>query len=249
MPIIVGEIGSYAHGLNTKDSDHDYIGVYVDPPQALMGLQAEQGAVRDRDKPEGVKSEADDEETTFYGLRKYVQLACQGNPTVMTLLFTPNLKIPDMYGLQAARRMFMSKRLVARHIGYADNMMARLTGEKAPRTNRPELVEAHGYDTKAAFHALRLLMQGVEMLIAEDMRMPMWSGQRNYLLDIRHGLVPQEKVLADIQTLKRTIGEAAYVTHLPDQPDMKAINAWLVNTHAAHWRAAGITRRDLALCA
>lgn len=247
-PIIVGEIGSYAHGLNTKDSDHDYIGIHVDDPRVLMGLQGELGAVRDRDKAEGVKSEAGDTETTYYGLRKYVQLACQGNPTVMTLLFTPNLVVPDMYGLQAARGLFMSKRLIDRHVGYADNMAARLTGEKAPRTNRPELVEAHGYDTKAAFHALRLLMQGLEMLTTGTMTMPMWPVQRQHLLNIRAGLVSQEQVLEEIQNLKYLIQSTRYVTSLPDDPDMDAVNEWLVDTHAAYWRAAGLTTKELALC-
>lgn len=239
-PIIVGEIGSYAHGLNTIDSDHDYIGVYVDQPEALIGLQGSKGAVRDRDKPEGVKSEAGDEETTFYGLRKYVSLACEGNPTVMTLLFTPNLPVPDIYGLQVARELFMSKRLVDRHVGYADNMAARLTGEKAPRTNRPELIEKFGYDTKAAFHALRLLMQGVEMLAVQGMNMPMWSKQRQYLLDVREGRVAEQRVLEDIQHWKYLIQGCRFVTDLPDRPDMDAVNAWLVDTHMAYWRAAGV---------
>lgn len=234
-PIIVGEIGSYAHGLNTIDSDHDYIGVYVDRPEALIGLEGSKGAVRDRDKPEGVKSEAGDSETQFYGLRKYVSLACEGNPTVMTLLFTPNLTVPDLFGLQAARGLFMSKRLVARHIGYADNMAARLTGEKAPRTNRPELVEKYGYDTKAAFHALRLLMQGVEMLAVQDMQMPMWSKQRQYLLDVRAGRVSEDRVLQDIQHWKYLIQSAGYVSDLPEHPDMEAVNKWLVDTHMSYW--------------
>ncbi len=239
-PIIVGEIGSYAHGLNTIDSDHDYIGVYVDRPEALIGLQGSKGAVRDRDKPEGVKSEAGDSETTFYGLRKYVSLACEGNPTVMTLLFTPNLTVPDIYGLQAARELFMSKRLVARHIGYADNMTKRLIGELAPRTNRPELIEKFGYDTKAAFHALRLLMQGVEMLAVRGMTMPMWSKQRQYLLDVRAGRVSEDQVLLEIQHWKYLIQSAGYVSDLPEHPDMDAVNAWLVDTHMAYWRAAGV---------
>lgn len=239
-PIIVGEIGSYAHGLNTVDSDHDHIGVYVDEPEGLIGLQGSKGAIRDRDKPEGVKSEAGDSETTFYGLRKYVSLACEGNPTVMTLLFTPNLPVPDLYGLQSACGLFMSKRLVDRHIGYADNMTKRLTGELAPRTNRPELVQKHGYDTKAAFHALRLLMQGVEMLAVQDMTMPMWDKQREYLLAVREGLVTQERVLEAIQHWKYLIHGCRFVTDLPEHPDMDAVNAWLVDTHLAYWRAAGI---------
>ncbi|ALY07355.1 nucleotidyltransferase [Mycobacterium phage Wigglewiggle] len=234
-PLIIGEIGSFAHGLNREDSDHDYIGIYADPPEALIGLKAQVGAVRRRDKPEGVKSEAGDSETQFYGLRKYVSLVCQGNPTVMTLLFTPNLIFPDMIKLQENRQMFLSKRLAARHMGYADSMAARLTGERAPRTNRPELIEAHGYDTKAAFHALRLLMQGHEMLMDQNMQMPMMELRRDYLLSIRNGEVSQEQVLEDIRDWRDMIQRAERLTSLPDEPNRAKIDQWLIDTHARLW--------------
>lgn len=247
--IITGEIGSYAHGLQTPESDHDHIGIYIDPPAALIGLAGEQGAIRDRDQAEGVKSKAGDIEITYYGLRKYAQLACQGNPTVMTLLFTPNLMHPDVYGLQGVRDMFLSKRLVARHIGYADNMAARLTGDKAPRTNRPDLVEKYGFDTKAAFHALRLLMQGLEMITTGTMTMPMHAPQRSYLLAIRFGAIPQEQVLEDIQRLKYLIKGAGHISDLPEHPDMDRVNDWLTAVHVEHWRATGLEPKMLELCA
>lgn len=233
--VIVGEIGSFAHGLNVATSDHDYMGIYMDPPECLIGLKPERGAVRDRAKPEGVKSEPGDSEATFYGLRKYASLAAQGNPTMMTLLYTPNLIVPDKIGLQANRDMFLSKRLVARHMGYADSMAAQITGEKAPRTNRPELVAAHGYDTKAAFHAIRLLIQGHQLLTRQEMPMPMPSLFRYYLLEIREGKLPKGAALADIKYWRDRIQEAEADTSLPDEPDYDRINAWLIDVHEAYW--------------
>lgn len=237
-PVIVGEIGSTAHGLGTPESDHDYIGVYLDPPDTLIGTKPELGAVRERDKAEGVKSEAGDSETIYYGLRKYVKLVTDGNPTVMTLLFTPVLKIADGIGLQKTRDMFLSRKLAARHIGYADSMYARLTGERAPRTNRPELIAKHGYDTKAAFHALRLLIQGHEMLTNQTMTMPMHSGWRKFLMDVRNGLVPESTVLAWIKSLRADLVSAEQKSSLPPEPDYDKINSWLITAHAQHWSGA-----------
>lgn len=234
-PVIVGEIGSTAHGLGTPESDHDYMGIYLDPPTALLGNKPELGALRDRDKAEGVKSEAGDSETTYYGLRKYVKLVTEGNPTVMTLLFTPVLKVKDSIGLQNVRDMFLSRKLAARHIGYADSMRARLTGERAPRTNRPELIAKHGYDTKAAFHAIRLLIQGHEMLTRQTMTMPMEHDERHYLLDIRNGLVPEPTVLRSIDTYRARIVAAESRSPLPPEPDYDKINSWLITAHAQHW--------------
>ncbi|MBF9350688.1 MULTISPECIES: nucleotidyltransferase domain-containing protein [Mycobacteroides] len=235
QPVIVGEIGSVAHGLGTPESDHDYMGIYIDAPEVLIGWQPEHGAVRDRDKPEGIKSEAGDSETTYYGLRKYVKLITDGNPTVMTLLFTPNLTTPDRIGLQANRDMFLSRKLATRHVGYADSMHARLTGKKAPRTNRPELIAKHGYDTKAAFHALRLLIQGYEMLTRQTMTMPMTDLARDYLLNVRHGKIPENDVLDAIEYWRAELQAAEGTSPLPPEPDYTKINQWLIETHVNAW--------------
>jgi uncharacterized protein len=234
-PVILGEIGSIAHGLGVAESDHDYHGVYIDPPEVLLGLKSSLGAVRLRDKPEGVCSGPGDSEGTLYGLRKFAQLCAQGNPTVLTLLFTPNLKVPDRINLQAHRDMFLSKQIATRHMGYADSMYRRLTGDLAPRTNRPDLIAKHGYDTKAAFHALRLLIQGHEMLIHGTMTMPMHDGFRNWLLAIRDGKASEATVLNEIALWRATIQDAEAGSPLPDRPDMDKINNWLIDTHAREW--------------
>jgi hypothetical protein len=47
-----------------------------------------------------------------------------------------------------------------------------MTGQAAAYTNRPELVAVHGYDTKYAMHALRLGLQGVELLSSGKITFP-----------------------------------------------------------------------------
>ena len=47
------------------------------------------------------------------------------------------------------------------YLGYLHGQKERLLGARGQkRVNRPELVEAHGYDTKYAMHAARLGYQG-----------------------------------------------------------------------------------------
>lgn len=237
-PVIVGEIGSFAHGLATEESDHDYHGVYVDPKEALIGLKPLSGAIRERDKPEGVKSQAGDSECTYYGLRKFVEYAISGNPTMLTLLFTPNLTVPDRIGLQWARGLFLNRRLARRHVGYADSMSARLRGDKAPRTNRPELIARDGYDTKAAFHAIRLLIQGHELLTRVTMTMPMTDLAREYLLDIRHGRVSETAALDAIDYWRSELIAAEDSSPLPVDPDYGRIDRWLIDTHEEYWATA-----------
>ncbi|OYN81797.1 DNA polymerase beta superfamily protein [Mycolicibacterium sphagni] len=234
-PYIIGEIGSYAHGLNNAQSDHDYIGVYADPPEVIIGLKSAKDAIRDRDKPEGVKSTAGDSETTYYPLRQYVYQVVKGNPTMMTLLFTPTLTMPDTIGLQANRELFLSRIIATTHVGYAESMAARIKGEKAPRTNRPELIEAHGFDTKACFHAIRLLIQGHEMLTRQTMTMPMHDLAREFLLGVRNGEYSQARCLEEIEFWRDRIAEAGETSKLPEKPDMAKVNTYLVDTHRQMW--------------
>jgi hypothetical protein len=47
-----------------------------------------------------------------------------------------------------------------------------MTGQPGAHTNRPELVAVHGYDTKYAMHALRLGLQGIELLSTGRITLP-----------------------------------------------------------------------------
>lgn len=234
-PVIVGEIGSYAHGLATADSDHDFHGIFIEPPEQVIGVMARSESKRLRDKPEGVKSEAGDSETTLYGLHKYVKSALSGNPTMLTLLFTPTLTVPDAIGLQDSRLLFLNRNVAARHVGYADSMAARLTGAKAPRTNRPELIAAHGYDTKAAFHAIRLLIQGYEILTTGHMTMPMAGHHRERLLAIRSGKISEDAVLDSIKRYRAALLSSVSGSPLPEQPDYAGASRFLADTYMQHW--------------
>jgi hypothetical protein len=49
----------------------------------------------------------------------------------------------------------------------------RLLGSRGQRVNRPELVQAHGYDTRYAMHAARLGYQGLELLETGELTLPM----------------------------------------------------------------------------
>lgn len=234
-PVIVGEIGSHAHGLATRHSDHDYHGIVIEPPEQVIGVVGRVDALRIRDKPEGVKSEAGDHETTLYGLHKFVKLCLSGNPTMLTLLFTPTLTVPDTIGLQAHRHLFLNRQLAERHVGYSESMRRQLVGDKAPRTNRPDLVAKHGYDTKAAFHALRLLMQGTELLLTGGMLMPMLDGDRDCLMAVRNGWISIAEVLEQIEFHRWLLETSVHVSPLPAEPDYQGASNYLVRVYYEHW--------------
>lgn len=235
-PVIVGETGSYAHGLNVETSDHDYLGLYADRPDQLIGLKPLRKGVRKGDQPEGVRLSAGESETTYHAVRKYASLAAQGNPTMLTLLFTPILTVPDEIGLQANRDMFLSKRVARTHVGYADSIIAQLTGKKAPHPYRPELIEKYGFDVKHSCHAIRILLQGIELLKTGEIELPMRALDREALLNVREGYYSKDQCLSWIRDARSDIDKVDSI--LPDEPDYDRINQWLIDVHNKEWEYA-----------
>lgn len=237
--ILLTEVGSGLHGmaLPGKD-DHDEVGVCIEPPEFMVGLKRFE-QYEFRTQPMHVRSGFGDTDRTIYSLRKWAQLASQGNPTVILPLFAPEEKVfyarPPGHELRAKRSMFISQSCGPRYIGYLDRQRLRMIGALAQRTNRPELVAEHGYDTKFAAHALRLALQGIELLRTGELTLPI--PERNYLIGMRQGAVPKQEALYQIDWLRARLvkvldgGESP----LPERADYDAINKWLTVTYITWW--------------
>lgn len=229
-PIVLeGEIGSFAHGINVGSSDHDYIRIVLEPLDTLLGISAPLDTFRLRPRDEGARSQEGDTETTVYPLRKYVAMAAKGNPNSLPLLWTTNVTVPDTYGLTGIREQFIHKSMAYAHLRFAENLKQCLLGTRAPRVNRPELIEKYGFDTKTASHALRMLIQSCELSELGTMSMPMTAENRAHLIDVRNGLVPLESVLSEVDELTAKLESLIY--GLPNTADMSVVNAWLVEVY------------------
>src|SRR5260370_38647383 len=122
------------------------------------------------DKPGGLanRSGAGDLDVIIYSARKWARLALAGNPTVLLVLVVPEEEVifRNETGAELAgnAHRFVSRLAGGRFLGYLQAQKAAMTGQAGAHTNRPELVAVHGYDTKYAMHALRLGLQGLELL-------------------------------------------------------------------------------------
>lgn len=70
-------VGSKAYGLNTPTSDTDIRGVYAVPKEVFYSLEY----------PEQVSNESND--TVYYELRRFMELAAKNNPNILELLALP----------------------------------------------------------------------------------------------------------------------------------------------------------------
>ena len=88
--ILRSVVGSGVHGIAIEGTDdHDEMGVYIEPPEWILGVERHREDYIWRTQPEGVRSGHGDTDLVLYSLRKYLRLAIKGNPTVMLPLFAP----------------------------------------------------------------------------------------------------------------------------------------------------------------
>ncbi len=116
--------GSHLYGLNTANSDKDYIGIYLNSPEELFGLNSSE-IIDDSiiEKLENGKNSKNALDCTYYELRKFCRLALNANPTMLEVLFVNNKNIieQDQYGqeLLTHQDLFLSTKIKHSFLGYA----------------------------------------------------------------------------------------------------------------------------------
>lgn len=130
---------------------------------------------------------------------------------------------------------FVSRLAADRFLGYLAAQRDAMTGRSGAHTNRPELVARHGYDTKFAMHALRLGVQGIELLSTGRITLPIPEPDREYLRSIRRGEVPLAEVVASVDDAEHRLLRLRASSTVPAMPDREWVNAWLHRSYLAHW--------------
>ena len=236
--------GSGVHGMAIEGTDdHDEMGVYIEQPDQVLGLAKSSEHFVSRTQPEGVRSGPGDTDLTIYSLRKYMRLAVAGNPTVLTLLYAPDdsvlIRTPLGDELRALAPQIVSDQAGWRFLGYLDGQRERMVGggNQARVPNRPELIEAHGYDTKYASHALRLGLQGIEIAQTGQLALPLSGEPLAMCMAVKRGLVDFTEALAHVDRVRARLFDAMEngPRVLRPEPDMRIVNGWMIRAHQEHW--------------
>lgn len=240
--ILRTQVGSGVHGVTVSDQDdRDEMGICVEPPEYVVGLRRFE-QYEYRTQPPGHRSGPGDLDLIVYSLRKWMHLALQGNPTVLTPMFVPDEEVVriDEHGrwLREHPELVLSRRAGMRFIGYLRSQRGQLLGLRGRKhTNRPELIERYGFDTKFAYHMIRLGVQGVELLRTGRVTLPMPADWRAWLRELRRGEHTKEEALAHADELEAELMSLLDSSPLPAEPDRAAADAWLVRVHQRAWAA------------
>lgn len=148
-------VGSHAYGTNVEGSDFDYKMVYIQTPESVLehGYQEQVNFTKDE---------------TAYELRRFVELCCTGNPTMLELLYSPEdcmiFKHPIFDELVKHRDSFLSKSCRWSFGGYAFAQI-----EKAEGLNKKMNWEKTKIERKNPIDFCWVVMQPNEKLANEKM--------------------------------------------------------------------------------
>jgi len=243
--ILQTEVGSGVHGLAIDGTgDRDEMGICIEPSAFVIGLrkfeQYQHRTAAERTGVQDARSEPGDLDLVVYSARKWLRLALDGNPTVLTPLFAPADSIvhitPAGEDLRANLDMIVSRQAGHRFLGYLHGQRQRmLNGNVHARVNRPELVERYGFDVKFASHMVRLGVQGVELLATGRMTLPMTDPWRTWIRDLRQGKHTQQEAIDAAAELEARLEVLTRTADLPERPDTTRANRWLIEAYQDAW--------------
>ncbi len=124
--------GSHLYGLNRPESDEDYVSVFIPTAKELLSLDKED-IIDSSTKDSSVRrrNTADDIDDVAYSLPKYLFLALQNNPNIVSCLFArpENILIlePEFKSLMENYPRIISKSVINRFLGYALSQKDKLT--------------------------------------------------------------------------------------------------------------------------
>jgi uncharacterized protein len=227
--ILAVRSGSRAYGCHNEDSDYDSTTIVIESMGKHMPIN---------NQPfEALQDKQSHGDNHIYSLYKFVQLACQGNPNIIEVLYSPVTSY-DRLGneLLERRDLFWSKNCGARFLGYMQAQKERLLGYRGQKdVNRKDLVEKYGYDTKYAYHIIRLGIIGRDYLTDGFISLPLRATDVSCLKAIREGKWKFGEVIQEAEELEQQLKDALLVSKAPLKPDTYNLQQWMENAYLSQW--------------
>ncbi len=238
-------MGSVAYGVSSDTSDKDIYGWCVPLKDSafphlsgeISGFGTQQKRF-DQYQQHHIK-DLDGKHTydiTIYNVIRYCHLCMEMNPNVVDSLFvTQNCvlhctQIGEM--LRENRKIFLNKKAFHTFKGYAYAQLAKIKNKNRESEARKELIEKHGYDTKFAYHLVRLLLEVEQILVEGDLDL---QRHREQLKAIRNGGWAEQQVYDFFNQKESSLEELYHTSTLPYTPNEKAIKQVLLQILEAHY--------------
>ena len=233
--IRIVEVGSTAHGISTTDTgdDYDYTVVRVEDFRELVVGDSKRQSMMIRTQPEGHMSRMGDIDLQVYTLRKFAMLASRGNPSILTAIYSTKVH-KDTSGVDwdELGRVVTSRAAGDAFLGYMQQQIERWLGIRGQKNvNRPELVEAYGFDTKYAAHVIRLGHQGIEYMENGRFQVPLDKELAKEIIGLRTGAMKEYDAMEWAKDTETKLKQAIADSDLPPHPATPAVKRWIVKQY------------------
>lgn len=209
--------GSHAHGTATPASDVDERSIFLQPTSAILALGRE-GYEKFLKHP--------DRDVNAWELGHFLHLCMKGSPaTLEALLVKPELTTEEGEELRALFPHLLARKAIWGCFGgFARSERKTFLSPNSRRT------------TKSMGHFLRTLYNGIELLATGTMTVRIVDTPiGETVMAAKLGRLEAGEVLDIGAELERQLDAAAQASKLPDQPNLPAVNQFLLKLRRANW--------------
>lgn len=235
--------GSHLWGTATPDSDRDYIGVYVEPSEYVVGLEARLPPILSITTAETAddgswraKAGAGDTETKWYTAREFTICTLKGDPNLVPLLWAQPLAGNSIGSILCGDlTLFLSQKVIAHHVMQVVERQKSI--EKRMRTK-----EETKPQWKDAMHMVRVALQAQFLADNGKIETPL-SHRVDLLRLIRAGQIRWAEIIHLTKTIVQMTAKESYLLPRDEEIDPADINGLLRWVYTRHWDNALNERR------
>jgi predicted nucleotidyltransferase len=174
----------------------------------------------------------------IYDFKKWLNLTVAMNPNVCEMLYVnetnPNIIVwtKEWDAIRTETKKLANQRAFVGFHGYATSQLKKMSIKQANKTGRQYITEAMGFDTKFAAHGFRLIYQGEELMLKNEITFP--RPEADLLKSIRNGIKyrqnQQAQCIKDWEIEQKRLDRAKENTCLPEKADFNSYNNLLMET-------------------
>lgn len=243
-------MGSFAYGVSSDTSDTDLYGFCMPEKSTLFphldgeiqGFgrqkqrfeQYQQHHIIDKDALAGKGRSYD---VSMFNIVKYFQLCMENNPNMLDSIFTPlncvlhSTKVGNL--VRENRKIFLHKGAYHKFLGYAHSQLHKMSTKNPQEdSKRYQNIKEKGFDTKYAYHLVRLADECEQILSIGDINL---QRANEHMKAVRRGEVSEQEIRDWFAARERTLEKMYAECKLQHTPDEEQIKTLLVHCLEEHY--------------
>ena len=209
LQVVAGSVGT---GVDTPESDKDYLGVFAAPTTDILTFGP---------KISSVVHKVDEDDVTWWEIRHAFDILLRGNFNALPLLYSDHVLHTTPWGtiIRKQRLAFISTRFIKSMLGYSKDQLRRFEDGRKLKNASPEKAVACVY--RELIIAMRLCTDLSNFSLKLDER------QRQGFLDIKEGRLDLADTVTSLSTTYLAVERLLKESPLRREPDREVVTLML----------------------